>query len=83
MFLIDDDTAYQDFKEYLEENPTVLEISSQIIKTKDYTVKVSPQYSDLLKLAEKLKEEPKKSSNFSAVTATGVVENQGYKFLTF
>ena len=80
MFYIDDDTAYQQYKEYLQECPIVTKVASDVIHTKDYVVTVLPQYADLLEIAEGLLTKVEFSVEGYA---TSVVENQGYKFITF
>jgi len=80
LFYIDDDTAYKEFLQYLQEGPIVTKVASDVIHTQDYVVTVLPQYADLLEIAEGLLTKVEFSVEGYA---TSVVENQGYKFITF
>lgn len=81
MFYIDDKIAYEDYKDYLKSKPCILNITDDVIKTTDHVVKVLPEYADLLNIAEGLKSE-KVDFDISEYS-TAIVENQGYKFITF
>lgn len=81
MFYIDDETAYLEYKDYLDSKPRVIKVTGDIIETSEYIVKVFPEYADLLTIAEELKR-PIVEFDITGY-ATQVVENQGYKFITF
>jgi len=48
MYLIDDETAYKDFKDYLQENPKILSVKGNVITTEDFSVEVLEPYEKLL-----------------------------------
>lgn len=69
MFLIDDDIAYNDYKEYLKSSPEILSVKGSVITTKDFVVEVKAAYSDLIDMVK-----PKHKA---------IIENSGYKFKTY
>lgn len=71
MFLIDDDIAYKDYKDYLSTSPKIISIEGDIVTTEDHVVKIESRYLDLL---ESLK---------TPIKHKAVVENSGYKFKTY
>lgn len=81
MFYIDDDIAYTEYKDYLSSNPCIISITDDIITTKEYTVKVLAEYSDLISIAEGLKGSIEEFDVSGYIT--NIVVNQGYKFITF
>lgn len=82
-YLIDDDTAYKDFKDYLQEKPKILSVEGNVITTEDFSVEVLEQYSDLVETVklqtgiESLKEVIYQPDYFDTI------ENSGYKFRTY
>jgi len=80
MLYIDDKTAYNDYKEYLSTSPEHIVVKGNIITTEDYTVEVKDEYSDLIKYVREIIGETRfDTSGYK----TEIVENQGYKFVTF
>ncbi len=67
MLVIDDQIAYEQYKEYLNSSPDIISVKDNIITTKDYVVEVYDQYLDILEL----------------VTTNDIIENSGYKFKTY
>ena len=96
-YLIDDDTAYKDFKDYLREKPKILSVKGNVITTEDFSVEVLEPYEKLLDEiiveGESLKERyvrtqvrpflPDKVVMYNSDTTEGVIENAGYKFKTY
>lgn len=79
MYLINDETAYREFKDYLLENPKIISVKGLVIQTEDCIVEVDEKYQDLLELVS-----PRKTGEFSVDGyKTDIVENQGYKFKVF
>lgn len=81
---IDDDIAYNDFIQYLREEKPEKTFKGDIIELPDFSVKVFPEYKD--KIDSLFNEEFNSTQNKRFDTkdlVTEVVENQGYKFLTF
>lgn len=97
MYLIDDDTAYNDYKDYLASNPEVISVEGNIITTVDFSVEVLEPYEDLLEKVEfrkpsveRLEEtknlvyESDSEDYFEEIEFDqGEVENSGYKFKTY
>lgn len=75
---IADETAYQDFIAYLEEDrPKIIKVEGYNIETEDAIFEIKHDYKDLLELVT---EAPVFDiSSYS----TGQIENQGYVFKTF
>jgi len=71
MLYIDDQTAYNDYKEYLSTSPEIISVEDNVITTRDYIVKVNDEYSDIIDLVK-----PKS-------THSNIIENSGYKFKTY
>jgi hypothetical protein len=71
MFLIDDDIAYNDYKDYLLSSPEIVSVEGNIITTKDFTVEVKAAYSDIIEMLQ------------SKDVHKAVIENSGYKFKTY
>lgn len=97
MYLIDDDTAYNDYKDYLASNPEVISVEGNIITTVDFSVEVLEPYEDLLEKVEfrkpsverleetkeTLKKIQEKPISEFLTLQEGEVENSGYKFKTY
>ena len=89
MFIIGDEQAYKEYKEYLASKPEVVSIKGTIVETKDYVVDTL-NHEDLVTIAEGLvsdfatEAENFEDSPFSIEgMKTEVIENQGYKFRIF
>ena len=63
IYKIADQTAYEDYKEYLDSKPKVLKVKNGLIETQDYRVKVFEEYTDLLDMAKGLIEEKEDYNN--------------------
>jgi hypothetical protein len=97
MFFIDDEIAYNDYKEYLKSSPVIISVEGAVITTEDFVVEVFDPYKVLLEL---VKIPSLVDSYKSAFVETHVkpyipriiklynpeddiVENSGYKFKTY
>ena len=81
---IDDDIAFTDFIAYLEEEKPDKTIDGDIITLPDFKVKVFPKYRSKLKdLFEKEYEASETGVFDISKYDTEIVENHGYKFITF
>jgi len=67
MLYIDDKIAYEQYKSYLDTSPEIISVEGNVITTKDYTVEVAAEYSDIMDL----------------VNCSDIIENSGYKFKTY
>jgi len=76
---IDDEVAFNDFMSFLKEEKPEKTISGNIITLPEFKVKIFPEYETRMK---ELFEEEYTGFNVDDYD-TEIVENHGYKFITF
>jgi hypothetical protein len=79
VYNIDDDTAFNEFVEFMKLEKPEKTFEDNIITLPEFKVKIFPEYQEKL---NKLFESERKSFNIDGQIIE-VIENQGYKFITF
>lgn len=81
---IDDDTAFSDFMDYLREEKPEKTFNGDLIELPEFNVRIFPAYRKKLYKALNIEREDGYKHEFDVSEyKTEVIENHGYKFVTF